>query len=112
MYRYNNRKDENGEKLSAIMKLNAPCAIVGKRLTWNEPTGKLVAPRRALTERKRSAKGVERKSQLALRLAGFFVFGLLCLYGLGGKADFGTVIIDFIAARNLSHASGPSIISG
>jgi hypothetical protein len=34
------------------------------------------------------------------------------LKGLGGVADFGTLMIAFIAERKRSYASGPSIISG
>ncbi len=40
-YRYNNRKDESGEKLNDFDRFKiAASQIVGKRLTWNEVTGK------------------------------------------------------------------------
>jgi ISXO2-like transposase domain len=43
MYRYNNRKDENGEKVSDFERFDrAVRQIVGKRITWNELTGKTV----------------------------------------------------------------------
>jgi transposase-like protein len=40
-YRYNNRKDENGEPLNDGMRFDmAVRQIVGKRLTWDRLTGK------------------------------------------------------------------------
>jgi hypothetical protein len=40
MYRYNNRKDENGEKVSGFERFDrAVRQIVGKRLTWDTLTG-------------------------------------------------------------------------
>jgi len=40
MYRYNNRKDENGEKISDFERFDrAVRQIVGKRLTWDALTG-------------------------------------------------------------------------
>jgi hypothetical protein len=40
MYRYNNRKDENGEKVSDFERFErAVRQIVGKRLTWDTLTG-------------------------------------------------------------------------
>ena len=43
MYRYNNRKDENGEKVSDFERFDrAVRQIVGKRITWDELTGKQV----------------------------------------------------------------------
>lgn len=43
---------------------------------------------------------------------GFFFFGFHFLNGLGGRALFGIETIVFMAFRNFSNASGPSIISG
>ena len=44
-YRYNNRKDENGEKLNDFDRFKLACSqIVGKRLTWNALTGKQENP--------------------------------------------------------------------
>jgi hypothetical protein len=41
MYRHNNRKDENGEPLTDFNRFKQACSqIVGKRLTWNDLTGK------------------------------------------------------------------------
>jgi len=41
MFRYNNRKDENGRKLSDAERFTlAVSQIVGKRLTFAEVTGK------------------------------------------------------------------------
>jgi transposase-like protein len=41
-YRYNNRKDEDGEPISDFDRFKTACSqIVGKRLTWNQLTGKL-----------------------------------------------------------------------
>jgi hypothetical protein len=53
----------------------------------------------------------QRKHDQVLRAA-FFFFDFHFLNGLGGRALLGTVKIVFIASRNLSNASGPSIISG
>ena len=40
-FRYNNRKDENGELLNDFDRFKlALTQIVGKRLTWNQVTGK------------------------------------------------------------------------
>lgn len=40
-YRYNQRKDEDGEKLTDFDRFKLACSqIVGKRLTWNQLTGK------------------------------------------------------------------------
>jgi len=45
VYRYNNRKDADGEKLTDWDRFKAACAqIVGKRLTWDELTGKQAQP--------------------------------------------------------------------
>ena len=45
VYRYNNRKDADGEKLTDWDRFKLACSqIVGKRITWNELTGKQVAP--------------------------------------------------------------------
>ena len=41
----------------------------------------------------------------------FFLFGFHFLNGLGGNALLGTETMAFIASRNFSNASGPSIIS-
>jgi hypothetical protein len=42
MFRYNNRKDENGRKLTAAERFElALSQIVGKRLTFAEVTGKV-----------------------------------------------------------------------
>jgi hypothetical protein len=39
-YRYNNRKDEDGEPISDFDRFTIACSqIVGKRLTWNQLTG-------------------------------------------------------------------------
>jgi hypothetical protein len=42
MFRYNNRKDENGRKLTAAERFGLVLSqIVGKRLTFAEVTGKV-----------------------------------------------------------------------
>ena len=44
-YRYNNRKDENGEKLNDFDRFKlAMSQVVGKRLTWDALTGKASDP--------------------------------------------------------------------
>ena len=44
-YRYNNRKDENGEKLNDFDRFKlAVSQVVGKRLTWDVLTGKASDP--------------------------------------------------------------------
>ena len=44
-YRYNNRKDDAGEPISDFERFrSAVSKIVGKRLTWNQLTGKLPEP--------------------------------------------------------------------
>lgn len=53
-----------------------------------------------------------KRSYALFLVADFFLFGCHFLKGLGGNALFGTVRIVFIAFRNFSKASGPSIISG
>jgi len=48
-YRYNNRKDENGELLKDFDRFKRAMAqIVGKRLTWNQLTGKLPEPKTSI----------------------------------------------------------------
>jgi hypothetical protein len=40
-YRYNNRKDEESEPVSDFQSFKSACSqIVGKRVTWNQLTGK------------------------------------------------------------------------
>lgn len=48
-YRYNNRKDENGEKLTDGDRFDmAVRQIVGKRLTWDALTGKIADERASI----------------------------------------------------------------
>jgi hypothetical protein len=107
-FRYNNRdeiKDFDRFKL-------AMSQIINKRLTWNQLTGKNAdgetCPNREGT---REAEARKEKANYPLGVVGFFFFCCGFLYGLGGSALFGTVRIFFIALRNISNASGPSIIS-
>ena len=48
-FRYNNRKDRDGEKMEDYDRFRiAMSQIVGKRLTWNQLTGKLPEPETCL----------------------------------------------------------------